>query len=83
MLQAEGMMTDRSCEDYDTGVYLPCDDAGIPGLGGSASPCALYTKSEASSRLWPPSLVDELDRFRNLEAEESNKNKAKGIIQQR
>eukprot|EP00667_Euglena_gracilis_P007384 EG_transcript_7462 len=66
MLDVQGAFTDQGCEDYNTGVYLPCNDAGIPGLGGSSAPCALYTPEEARLRQWPPALVAELDRFRAL-----------------
>ena len=68
MLQVEGSFIDRSCEDFETGVYLPCDDAGIPGLGGSSSPCALYTPEEATIRLWPRKLIDALAQFRQKAA---------------
>eukprot|EP00798_Chlamydomonas_sp_ICE-L_P015996 gene15996-22130_t len=54
-------LTSNNCEDYESGLFLPCDDAGIPGLGGSSSPCALYTAPEARSRLWPDSMVAELN----------------------
>ena len=33
LLQAESSFIDKSCEDFTSGVYIPCDDAGIPGLG--------------------------------------------------
>ena len=42
VLRVEGAFTDTACEDYQTGVFIPCDDAGIPGLGGSNSPCGTY-----------------------------------------
>ena len=42
LLRVEGAFTDTACEDYQTGVFIPCDDAGIPGLGGSNSPCGTY-----------------------------------------
>lgn len=81
MLAAESMMTDRNCEDYETGVYLPCDDAGIPGLGGSSAPCTLYTVEEASARAWPPRLVAELDKFRTQSPIESIQNRARGVLE--
>jgi len=81
MLLAEGMMTDRNCEDYETGVYLPCDDAGIPGLGGSSSPCALYSMEEVVARAWPPRLVAELEGFRSQNPIESIQNKARGVLE--
>ena len=64
MLDAERLVTANDCEDYDTGVAIPCDAAGIPGLGGSSSPCALYTAQEVRARLWPPALADALAEFR-------------------
>ena len=71
---------DKSCEDFQTGAFLPCDDAGIPGLGGSSSPCALYNKHEALTRLWPQVMVDGLDRFLSLSPEENIRNKARGAM---
>lgn len=44
---------DKRCEDFATGTPLPCDDAGIPGSGGSASPCLIFTYAETERRLWP------------------------------
>ena len=73
---------DRNCEDFQTGAFMPCDDAGIPGLGGSSSPCVLYTPQEARVRLWPPVMVEGLSAFRGLGAEENGRNKAKGVMQQ-
>ena len=55
---------DRNCEDYDTGAFIPCDDAGIPGLGGSSSPCTLYNESEVAVRLWPDEIIEGLKQFR-------------------
>jgi len=81
MLAAEGMMTDKSCEDFETGVYLPCDDAGIPGLGGSSSPCALYTAEEVTARLWPPAAVRELQSFRSRTPEQNAQAMARGVLQ--
>eukprot|EP00873_Tetraselmis_striata_P021028 jgi/Tetstr1/441292/TSEL_029543.t1 len=81
LLAAEGMMTDRNCEDYETGLYLPCDDAGIPGLGGSSAPCTLYTVEEAAARAWPPRLVAELGRFRAPSPIESIQNRARGVLE--
>ncbi|KAK3251001.1 hypothetical protein CYMTET_39647 [Cymbomonas tetramitiformis] len=63
MLDAEGIMTDNRCESLTSGVFLPCDDAGIPGLGGSSAPCVLYTPSAARARFWPANLVAELEDF--------------------
>jgi len=65
MLDAEAMMTDKNCEDLNTGTYLPCDDAGIPGLAGSASPCVLYDSGEVTRRLWPAVAATAIDNVRN------------------
>lgn len=81
MLLVEGAMTDRGCEDFATGIYLPCDDAGIPGLGGSSSPCALYTAGEAAARLWPLPVVEQLEAFRAQAPEESARARARAAIQ--
>lgn len=56
-------MTNNNCEDFETGLYLPCDDAGIPGLGGSSSPCLLYNAPNARARAWPESFIDVLEDF--------------------
>ena len=50
---AGGILMDKRCEDFATGTPLPCDDAGIPGSGGSASPCLIFTYAETERRLWP------------------------------
>jgi hypothetical protein len=55
---------DRNCEDFDSGAFIPCDDAGIPGLGGSSSPCTLFTEREVATRLWPDELIEGLQIFR-------------------
>ena len=47
-----GILMDKRCEDFSTGTPLPCDDAGIPGSGGSASPCLIFTDAETERRLW-------------------------------
>ena len=62
-LDVEGLVTDNSCEDYDSGTQIPCDAAGIPGLGGSSSPCVLYTREEVKKRLWPANLVETFGAF--------------------
>ena len=54
---------DERCEDFATGTPLPCDDAGIPGSGGSAAPCAIFTPEEAAKRLWPPGAVEAQGKF--------------------
>jgi len=67
MLKAEGKvldLTSNSCENFDTGLYMPCDDAGIPGLGGSSSPCLLYNRTSAAARGWPDGFIDSLEEFR-------------------
>lgn len=64
MLDAEAAMTDRNCEDLDSGTYLPCDDAGIPGLAGSSAPCMLYSADEVRARLWPSRAYEALDALR-------------------
>ena len=71
---------DRSCEDYKTGAYLPCDDAGIPGLGGSSSPCVLYNEQEVRARLWPPLAISQLVSFLGISPEENRQNKARGVL---
>ena len=38
MLDADGAMLDNSCEDFDSGVFLPCDDAGKQAIYGSTAP---------------------------------------------
>ena len=60
---AYGVLMDKRCEDFASGTPLPCDDAGIPGSGGSSSPCAIFTEQEARARLWPPSAVSALSEF--------------------
>ena len=50
---AGGILMDKRCEDFSTGTPLPCDDAGIPGSGGNASPCLVFTDAETERRLWP------------------------------
>lgn len=50
---AGGILMDKRCEDFSTGTPLPCDDAGIPGSGGNASPCIVFTDAETERRLWP------------------------------
>jgi hypothetical protein len=60
---AYGVLMDKRCEDFASGTPLPCDDAGIPGSGGSSSPCAIFTEQEARARLWPPSAVSALGEF--------------------
>ncbi|UPR01320.1 hypothetical protein HOP50_07g46420 [Chloropicon primus] len=64
MLDMEALVTDNRCEDFESGTQIPCDDAGIPGLGGSSSPCVLYTEREVTARLWPSELVQNLADFR-------------------
>ena len=64
MIKVEGELTNKNCEDFDTGTYLPCDDAGIPGLGGANEPCVLYTPDEARARLWPERVVEALGSLR-------------------
>eukprot|EP00958_Prasinococcus_capsulatus_P025969 scaffold4516_cov417-Prasinococcus_capsulatus_cf.AAC.16 len=64
MLDADGALLDNACEDYESGVFLPCNDAGIPGLGGLAEPCAVYTEEEVKIRRWPPIAVQALKDFR-------------------
>ena len=58
-----GVLMDKRCEDFKTGTYLPCDDAGIPGAGGSSAPCSIFTPREAERRAWPPNAVEALARF--------------------
>ena len=74
---------DMSCEDYKTGQYIPCDDAGIPGLGGSSSPCILYTESEVRVRLWPNQVIDQLVMFLSISPEENRRNMARGVMERR
>jgi len=71
MLRVEGALTDNACEDFESGVMIPCDDAGIPGLGGSSSPCVLYTVEEVTNRLWPRDLVAAFQDFLTAESESS------------
>ena len=47
---------------------MPCDDAGIPGMGGANEPCVLYTTEEVEKRLWPPRAVASLDKFLTTDA---------------
>lgn len=61
--EAYGVLLDKRCEDFATGTPLPCDDAGIPGSGGSSAPCAIFTPEEAVNRLWPPAAVEALRSF--------------------
>ena len=42
-LDAAGLLLGKQCEDFATGTPLPCNDAGIPGSGGSSAPCAIFT----------------------------------------
>jgi hypothetical protein len=56
------------CEDYESGLELPCDDAGIPGMGGANEPCVLYTTDEVVKRLWPPRAVASLKDFLTTDA---------------
>lgn len=67
LLDLERLTTNNNCEAFAGGTYLPCDDAGFPGLGGSFSPCVLYTGDEARRRLWPPKLVQALEQLRGEE----------------
>ena len=60
---AGGILMDKRCEDFSTGTPLPCDDAGIPGSGGSASPCLIFTDAETERRLWPASARRSLLEF--------------------
>ena len=46
-----------------TGTPLPCDDAGIPGAGGSSAPCRLFTVEEVESRGWPGVAAEALAAF--------------------
>ena len=63
--QALGALMDKRCEDYETGTPLPCNDAGIAGMGGNSSPCRIFTPDEARARLWPAPAVTALERFIN------------------
>ena len=65
LLRVEGAFVDTACEDYSTGVFIPCDDAGIPGLGGSAAPCEIFTEEEVRLRLWPSTMIRALVNFRS------------------
>ena len=65
LLRVSSAFVDTACEDYSTGVFIPCDDAGIPGLGGSAAPCELFTDEEARLRLWPSAMIRALVNFRS------------------
>ena len=58
-----GVLMDKRCEDFSTGTPLPCDDAGIPGAGGSSAPCRLFTAEETKNRLWPPAATEALEGF--------------------
>ena len=58
-----GVLMDKRCEDFSTGTPLPCDDAGIPGAGGSSAPCRLFTAEETRNRLWPPAATEALEGF--------------------
>ena len=60
---AGGVLMDKRCEDFATGTPLPCDDAGIPGSGGSSSPCLIFTETETESRLWPTNARTALSKF--------------------
>ena len=64
MLEGADRALDNNCESFESGVALPCNDAGIPGLGGSAAPCALFTPEEARRRLWPAPATAALASFR-------------------
>ena len=48
---------------------IPCNDAGLPGNGGSSAPCAFFTPTTAERRLWPPVAVEALRRFRERPAD--------------
>jgi hypothetical protein len=61
--EAYGVLMDKRCEDFDSGTPLPCDDAGIPGSGGSSAACGIFTVSEVENRLWPPDAVKALGEF--------------------
>ena len=52
---------------FHFGWWCVVSAAGIPGLGGSSSPCALYTPEEVRIRLWPEKLVTSFATFRNQE----------------
>ena len=58
-----GALMDKRCEDFATGTPLPCDDAGIPGAGGSSAPCRLFTVEEVESRGWPGVAAEALAAF--------------------
>lgn len=64
LIDVEGALTNNNCEDFDSGLGIPCDDAGIPGLGGSSSPCVLYTEEEVTIRMWPKALVNSFVQFK-------------------
>jgi len=61
--EAYGMRMDKRCEDFESGTPLPCDDAGIPGSGGSSAPCGIFTRAEVENRLWPPAAARALEEF--------------------
>ncbi|KAK3257647.1 hypothetical protein CYMTET_33276 [Cymbomonas tetramitiformis] len=64
----EDLQLSNKCEDFESGLELPCDDAGIPGLGGLNEPCALYTQLVVEQRLWPPRAIESLVGFLEKEA---------------
>jgi len=63
LTEVEDINLSNRCEDYNTGLELPCNDAGIPGLGGANEPCVLYTREEVERRRWPPRAVEALTAF--------------------
>jgi len=64
MLEGADRALDNSCESFESGVPMPCNDAGIPGLGGASAPCALFTPAEARARMWPAAPAAALAAFR-------------------
>ena len=79
-LESATLSTD--CEDFQTGSYLPCNDAGsVVGTGGSDSPCVVFTPSEVSARLWPAEAVASLAEFLGRDPRESAADRARATLQ--
>ena len=80
LVAIEGATTDMRCEDFETGDFLPCDDAGLIGTGGSDAPCVIFTQDEARARLWPAEAVDALAGFRARAPEDSAADRARAAL---
>ena len=84
LLEVERATTNMECTDFETGVFLPCDDAGsVVGTGGSDSPCVVFTPQEVGARLWPAVAVDALREFRERAPEESAADRARAAMKGR